>query len=86
MKCTDSYPLMSKTYSRKVHQGQIDKKAHAAEKKRQEEEEKEKQEAAYWSIGAKELTSHDMRLEREKEKQERKKKLEELYKQEMDKE
>lgn len=74
---------MSKTYTRKVHQGQIAKRANAAEKKRLEEEEKERQEAEYWSIGAKGITSHDMALEKEKEKQERKRRLRELYELEM---
>jgi len=74
---------MSKTYTRKVHKGEVQKKINAEEKKRQEAINDEQEEAARWA----DVTSKSVRAEEKKIKEETKKehkeKLKKLYDEEM---
>lgn len=74
---------MSKTFTRKVHRGELKKKENAIANKKKEEAERELQEAAYWAIGARTPTEHDMKVERAREKEAHKCRLRELYEREM---
>lgn len=75
---------MSRTYNNKKRQEGLERKAAAEELKRQkEEEEKERELEIYWSIGAKKPGKKEMKEEADKLRQERKKKLQELYEKEM---
>lgn len=76
---------MSKTYTRKVHKGEIQKMKNAEEKAKQEELEKEHLEAQSWSDGTK-ISVTEIRKQKELEKIEHKKKLQELYEKEMNEE
>lgn len=73
---------MSKTYTRKIHQGEIKKRENEIERAKQEELLKEQQEAESWKIGAK-VTAKEIRAQKEKEKADHKKALQELYEKEM---
>lgn len=73
---------MSKTYTRKVHQGEIKKMENEKEKVKQAELELERIEAASWAEGSK-ITKAEIRKQKEAEKAEHKKKLQEIYEKEM---
>ena len=75
---------MSKTYTRKVHQGQVAKAEAVREKKRQEDAKAEQKEAESWAEGAKGPTAYELKKQREAERLERIKKLHELHDQELE--
>lgn len=77
---------MSKTYTKKVHQGEIKKRENLIAKKKEEELEKERQEAAAWSDEPKPVRRVDAKQEKLVEKMEHKQKLKELYEKEMNEE
>lgn len=76
---------MSKTFTRKLHQGQIQKRKNTEEKKRQEERRKEEIEAEAWADEkAKKISKRIIQIEKDREIIERKAKLKELYEKELE--
>lgn len=74
---------MSRTFNnRKKAEGRQRKLEREEAKKREEEEKLKAEEDAYWAIGAKTSTKHDLKLQKENERLERKKALQKLYEEE----
>lgn len=74
---------MSNTFTRKIHRGEIQKKINQEENKKRLEAENEAIEAEKWKEGAKKVTGHDIKVEKEEDKKKHKEKLREMYENEL---
>lgn len=75
---------MSNTYTRKVTQGELQKRKNEADKREQAKLKAEEEEAAKWVEGSRQITNDDLRKQKAVEKEQRKKYLQELYEKEME--
>jgi hypothetical protein len=75
---------MLNTFTRKVHQGQIQKKINEEEAKKKEMMEKEELENKNWSDPSKGPTLHELKMKKEEERKKKKEELQELYEKEME--